>query len=99
MAKATKKKAVKKDPFNRRLKSAKFKNLDKDKAISDLREVIKTSHMFLNQTKYRFETMVDQNIYTYDDLQKALHQCELVLARMKWGLSLKKIKTRLHRSS
>ena len=92
MAKATKKKAVKKDPFNRRLKSAKFKNLDKDKAISDLREVIKTSHMFLNQTKYRFETMVDQNIYTYDDLQKALHQCELVFGAYEMGIEFEKDK-------
>ena len=92
MAKATKKKAVKKAPFNRRLKSAKFKNLDKDKAISDLREVIKTSRIFLNQTKYRFETMVDQNIFTYDDLQKALHQCELVFGAYEMGIEFEKDK-------
>ena len=90
--KATKKKTVKKDPLNRRLKSAKFKNIDRDKAIASLREVIDASNSFLNQAKYGFQTMVDQKIFTYDDLQETFYKCELVYSAHEMGIEFEKDK-------
>lgn len=84
--KAAKKKAVKKDPFNRRLKSAKFKNIDKDKAIEALRELIKRSNGFLNLIRYRHETLINNKIFTYDDLYNLLYQCEIISTALEVGI-------------
>ena len=85
-SKVAKKRAVKKDPFNRREKSAKYKKAAAENAINNLEKLAKQSRIFLNRAKYPFETGVDNGLFSYDKLQEILYKVDIISGAYEMGM-------------